>query len=156
MADIHVRSAQSSDVEEIVRLSGALFREDSGTRDPYTNSDWARQEGEGYFSNHVASDQSFTAVVEVDGTIIGYLVGYLRQPHSVRPVRIAELESMFVIPSERNSGLGQQLVEAFLSWSRERNAQRVSVTAFASNAGAIRFYQRCGFEPHNLTLERSV
>lgn len=156
MANVLLRSAQLSDLETVVELSHALIQEDPGTRDPHTNADWARQEGTAYFSKHIVAGDSLTLVAEVDEKITGYLVGYLRQSNSLRPVRMAELESMFVTLSERSRGVGQQLVGAFLEWSRERNAERVSVTAFASNEGAIRFYKRCGFEPHKLALERSV
>ncbi len=156
MANVLVRPARRRDLEAIVELNHSLFQEDSGSRDPYTNADWPRQEGADYFSQHITENDSLVLMAESEEEPIGYLVGYLRRSYSVRPVRLAELESMFVARNARSCGIGQQLVEAFLLWSHEREAQRVSVTAFASNEGAIRFYKRCGFEPHSVALERSV
>lgn len=156
MTEILLRAAQGRDIEAIVGMSHALFREDLGTRDPFTNQDWARQEGNEYFSNLIVSDSGLVLMAEAGGEAVGYLVGYVAQPSSVRPVRMAVLESMFVSRSERGRGTGQKLVDAFLVWSQERDAQRVSVTAFASNDAAICFYRRCGFEPHTVALERSV
>jgi GNAT superfamily N-acetyltransferase len=48
------------------------------------------------------------------------------------------------------------LVEAFLEWVSQRGVERVSVTAYAANEGAVAFYQRLGFRPRNITLERGV
>lgn len=33
---------------------------------------------------------------------------------------------------------------------------RASVTAYAANGGAVRFYEREGFSPRNLSLERDL
>lgn len=156
MIEILLRSAQLSDLESIVRMNHSLFQEDSGTRDPFTNQDWALQDGAEFFSNHISSDSSLVLMAESGGESVGYLVGYVTQSSSVRPVRMAILESMFVTRSERSRGIGQQLLDAFLVWSQERNALQVSVTAYASNDAAVRFYRRCGFEPHTITLERSL
>lgn len=156
MTDILLRPAKSADLEAIVSMNHSLFQEDSGTCDPFTNQEWARQEGNEYFSNHITSDSSLVLVAEAGGESVGYLVGYVTQPSSVRPVKVVVLESMFVNRSERRGGIGNQLVDAFLLWSQKKEAQRTSVIAFASNESAIRFYRRCGFEPHTVTLERSV
>lgn len=69
---------------------------------------------------------------------------------------VAELESMFVLDNARCRGVGKHLVDAFLAWCHGRGMQRVSVTAYAANDGAIRFYQRAGFAARQLTLERPV
>ncbi len=71
----------------------------------------------------------------------------------LRPVELAELESMFVRKEHRNHGVGRQLVSSFLEWCKEKGAQRVSVSAYASNERAIDFYMGQGFEPRSLTLE---
>jgi GNAT superfamily N-acetyltransferase len=92
-------------------------------------------------------------LAERKGQAIGYLVGYLKPSSSLRPVRIAELESMYVGEEHRSQEVGQQLVSRFLEWVREQGAERVSVTAYVANEGAVSFYKRMGFIPKNLTLE---
>jgi GNAT superfamily N-acetyltransferase len=89
----------------------------------------------------------------VDGEITGYLVGYTMPVTDLRPVKIAELESMFVREDARGQGIGKRLVEAFIKWSLQEGAQRASVTAYAANGKAIAFYKRLGFEPRNVSLE---
>jgi hypothetical protein len=41
-----VRRTELADLPAIVALCNALFREDSGQRDPLMNHDWAQQHGQ--------------------------------------------------------------------------------------------------------------
>ncbi len=154
--DVQVRTAELSDLDAIVELNYALFQQDAGQRDPYTNLDWTHEEGNEHFAHHITAESSLCLVAELDSRIVGYLAGYLRQASSMRPIRTAELGSVFVLGDVRSQGVGQELAEPFMQWSGEQKAQRVSVTAYASNDGAIRFYRRLGFTPKEVALERSV
>ncbi|SKB02732.1 GNAT family N-acetyltransferase [Aeromicrobium choanae] len=53
-----------------------------------------------------------------------------------------ELISMWVAPEARRSGIGVALVETVV---REAGARALSLRVMALNAGAIAFYERCGF-----------
>ena len=92
-------------------------------------------------------------LAEVEEGIVGYLAGYVRAGSSLRPVPVAELESMYVAEEHRGGRVGERLVASFRSWARERGAWRTSVTAHAANERAIRFYKRAGFRAKNVTLE---
>lgn len=46
----------------------------------------------------------------------------------------------------RGQGIGTQLLQAALDWARSRNLRRIKLTVFARNEGAIRLYERFGFE----------
>lgn len=156
MDDVQVRLAELSDLDAIVALNHGLFQEDAGQRDPFTNSDWALEEGKEHFTHHITAENSRCLVAESDGRLIGYLVGYVGQPSRLRPIRAAGLESMFVLGDARSRGVGQRLADAFLQWCGEQKAESVSVGAYASNDGALRFYKRLGFAPKEVILERSV
>jgi len=157
-AEVRIRTAGPEDVPGIVELSGSLFREDAGSRDPTMNLDWAAQEGRGYFEDLLADGAAACWMAEraPGGSAVGYLAGRLSEADSLRTVRVAALESMYVRPEARGLGVGARLVEGFLSWARKRGASRASVTAYAANEGAVRFYEREGFSPKNLTLDRGV
>jgi ribosomal protein S18 acetylase RimI-like enzyme len=148
-----IRRAAEADVPIIVALNHALFQEDAGQRDPFMNLNWPHEEGEDYVTKLLHSEKSIGMLAERKGQAIGYLVGYLKPSSSLRPVRIAELESMYVGEEHRSQEVGQQLVSRFLEWVREQGAERVSVTAYVANEGAVSFYKRMGFIPKNLTLE---
>ena len=68
----------------------------------------------------------------------------------------AVLESIRVDPGARGTGVGTRLVEHFLAWARAKGAKRASVTAYAANDGAQRFYRRHGFAPMSVMLRREL
>ena len=154
--DVLVRRAEPADLGALVNLNSILFHDDAGQRDPLANLAWPREEGAAYFSRQLAADETLCLVAERERQIVGALVGYVKPPQSWRPIRAAELESVVVQREYRGHQVGQRLVVALLDWCREHGVQRLSVTAYADNAGAIRFYERLGFAPLNLTLERVV
>jgi GNAT superfamily N-acetyltransferase len=150
---VSVRRAWPSEIEALVDLCAALFAEDSGRHDPAVDQSWPRREGHTYFSQVIGDDQAVGMVAEVDGAVAGYLVGRLRQPGDTRPVRVAVLEAMYVRPPDRRAGVGAALVREFRAWAGQQMAGRLSVTAYAANVEAIRFYEREGFAPRSLSLE---
>ena len=152
-ASITIRHAAEKDVPIIVELNHALFQEDAGQRDPFMNLNWPQEEGHEYFSKLMRSERGLGLLAEAEGKVIGYLVGYLRRSSSLRPVKMAELESMYVREAYRGQGVGQQLVQKFLEWARERGVERVSVTAYVANERAVAFYEKLGFTAKSLTLE---
>lgn len=139
-ADVEIRKADENDVPIIVVLNQALFQEDVGQRDPFMNLNWPQEEGHAYFTKHMRSQKSVGLLAEIEGKLIGYLVGYVKGSSSLRPIKMAELESMYVRKEYRSQRVGQQLVTRFLEWVREQGAERVSVTAHAANEGAVAFY----------------
>jgi GNAT superfamily N-acetyltransferase len=150
---VRVRRAEPGDVDALVDLCAGLFAEDAGRHDPTIDQGWPRREGRGYFMQVIADDRSLGIVAEVAGMAVGYLVGRTREPVDTRPIRVAVLEAMYVGPPHRRQGAGAALVERFRAWARECRADRLSVTAYAANTGAIRFYDREGFAPRSLSLE---
>ncbi|EFG04169.1 histone acetyltransferase HPA2-like acetyltransferase (plasmid) [Streptomyces clavuligerus] len=60
---------------------------------------------------------------------------------------------MYVRPAHRGERIGERLVHAFTAWARGKEAELVEVTAYAGNAGAVRFYERNGFAATTVTLE---
>jgi GNAT superfamily N-acetyltransferase len=89
---------------------------------------------------------SVTFVAERDGRWLGMATGLPRDPEmpdDPRPVLVA----MFVAPEARGSGLGAALVDAVLSWARDRQADGLTLWVTASNEAAIALYERLGFRP---------
>jgi ribosomal protein S18 acetylase RimI-like enzyme len=154
--EVRVRRAGTGDVAEIVELSTALFREDAGRKDPFTNLGWPEEEGLAYFAGLVSGAGSVCLLAELEGRTVGYLAGRVGEGTTLRPVRVAELESMYVREGYRDLGVGARLVDGFLGWAGSRGAERASVVAYAANERAIRFYRRWGFRPRSVSLEREL
>jgi ribosomal protein S18 acetylase RimI-like enzyme len=155
-AEVRVRRVGADDVADIAGLSSALFREDAGQRDPFVDLSWPEKEGREYFAGLVDGERSLCLVAESAGEAVGYLAGRMGERTTLRPVEVAELESMYVLEGYRGKGVGARLVDEFLGWAGSRGAERASVVAYAANERAIRFYQRAGFRPKSVSLERVI
>jgi GNAT superfamily N-acetyltransferase len=69
--------------------------------------------------------------------------------HDAMPLIQAATEEAF-----RSQGLGTRLVDAFVRWSRERDAEVVEGAAFAANARAVALYEHAGLRPTLAHLEK--
>lgn len=59
--------------------------------------------------------------------------------------RIAELETLSVLPEHRGSGIGSILVDAVWAQLEQLDVEDLAITTAAANTGSHRFYERHGF-----------
>jgi ribosomal protein S18 acetylase RimI-like enzyme len=152
LVDYKIGTAGSRDIGALVRLRSALFAEDAGSRDPFTDVGWPGVHGWDHFRSLISQNDACCFLARSGRAPVGYLAGYVGEPTEIRPVRIAELQSMYVEAGCRGRRVGSALVDAFLAWANDWMVGRVSVTAYTSNAAAVRFYERVGLRPKSGTL----
>jgi GNAT superfamily N-acetyltransferase len=151
---IRTSPATSDDIPAILASADALVATDAGRHDAAaTNLGWAAQTGMAYCTSLLASADNLVLLARDGDEVVGHLVGRLSGPGSVHPIRVAELESIHVYPGHRGRGAGEQLIRAFLAWAAGNGAQRATVTAYAANDGAQRFYARHGFALKSVILD---
>ena len=154
---IQVRRAGAADVEALLTVSTNLWREDAGTHDPAVmNTRWPEQHGRESFEALAEDPDRVGLLAYADGALAGGLMGSLPPLTPFTLVREARLNSLWVDPDHRSSGVGSLLVAAFRTWVREKGAPYAVVTAFAANPRAQAFYQREGFEPHTVTFRSEL
>ncbi len=154
---IRVGAATRNDIPKVVASTDALVATDAGRYDAAaTNLDWAAQSGHPYCAALLASGDCLVLVARDGDDVVGHLIGHLSGPGRVNLLRIAELESIHVYPAHRGRDIGEQLITTFLAWAAEKGAARATVTAYAANDGAQRFYARHGFAPRSVILDRDV
>jgi GNAT superfamily N-acetyltransferase len=152
MNDVTVDTARLQDIDPLVASVIGLFEEDGGRHDPFLDTEWPAREGARYYADLVGDPSCLLALARDGDRVVGHLVGKLIGPDSIRPVRVAVLESMRVQPDARGRGVGSRLVAEFFGWARHHRAALASVTAYAANDGAQRFYARHGFAPASVTM----
>ena len=77
-----------------------------------------------------------------------------RRPPAAGPIDALEwgtIEGCYVTELNRRSGIGRLLVEASLSWFRDRGIQRVELNVLANNAALV-FWERVGFRAYRLSM----
>jgi GNAT superfamily N-acetyltransferase len=152
MSDLTVSVAGPADINAFVASVTGLFQEDGGRHDRFLDTGWPTREGASYYTGLLDDPDCLLAVARDGHQVVGHLVGKLIGPDSIRLVRFAVLESMRVRPDARGQGAGGLLMAELLSWARQHRAEQASVTAYAANHGAQRFYARHGFAPTSVTM----
>ena len=93
------------------------------------------------------------SAIDADGTTVGYGLATLRPG-----TKQGEIAQLFVVPSARKRGIGQQLMTMMLEWLTN-NATRtlpISLHVMGGNDEALAFYKHIGFKivQTDYTLEK--
>ncbi|MCZ8376313.1 MAG: GNAT family N-acetyltransferase [Beijerinckiaceae bacterium] len=98
-------------------------------------------------------------VLEVEGRVVGYSA----YRHTEAPPFLPEafspgiyVENLVVCSSARGRGYGQALLEAIEEIARKTGATRVTLGVVPGNALALKAYERAGFSPIAIEMERLV
>jgi GNAT superfamily N-acetyltransferase len=156
MTGIEIHIVTADDIDDLLVSVAGLFQEDGGVHDSTTDTLWPARHGAEYYGGVVDDDGVLLALARIDGRSVGHVVGKFIPSNDLRLVPFAVLESIRTDPGVRSTGVGSRLVEYFKQWARDKGAQRASVTAFAANERAQRFYARHGFAPMSVTLRSSL
>jgi GNAT superfamily N-acetyltransferase len=148
---VTVSPVTEGDIDALVASVAGLFAEDAGRHDPAMDLGWPEREGAEYYFRLLGDQACLLLLAHDDDQAIGHLIGRLSGPDSLRTQCVAVLESMRVAPGARRTGVGGLLVRHFFTWARRSGAQQASVTAYAANDAALRFYARHGFSPKSVT-----
>ena len=93
---------------------------------------------------------STVLVAESGLDVVGLAVLLTRPPSPFAgavPNKVVELDNIVVRADRRGQGIGRQLLEAAVVWSRGQGADHVVVSVHAFNRDARRFYETFGFAP---------
>lgn len=154
---IILRRANAADLATIKNFSQSLIEFDSDF-DNSMDINWSMsQDGDEFFTSRINGPDGVVFLAINDAKIIGCLVGGIAIPHSYRKIkRLAEVEEIFVLPKYRSAKIGLQLMQVFELWCRENKIERIKVEVSAANALGIKFYNKNGFVPYNMILEKEL
>jgi len=86
--------------------------------------------------------QPTSFVVEADGEIIAFLIGFLSQTNPEE----AYIHFVGVHPDRRGDGVGQELYQMFFQEVKKRGCHTVRCITSPVNKGSIHFHGKMGFE----------
>ena len=101
---------------------------------------------------------AFALIAEEQGEPVGYALVHLRGPEETWATgdRVAELETLAVLPGHRGKGIGGALVDRVHEELRRLGVGHFTVSVIASNADAVRFYERLGLTTFLVTYAGRV
>lgn len=111
---------------------------------PLAAGRWA-EEGEARWREWLLDESALKVVAVVDGAPVGLVRGVLDSGS-------AWLHSLWVHPSQRGRGLGDQLVAVAEEWAQSR-AGDIRLEVVPTNAPAIALYRRHGYIDHDAAGE---
>jgi ribosomal protein S18 acetylase RimI-like enzyme len=101
---------------------------------------------------------SFLLLAELNGRAVGYaflrLVPGLSAWHTSE--RIADVETLSVLPDHRGRGIGRALLDAVAGEARRAGVSDMTLMVAAPNEPARRFYERWGMAPVDLVMHRRL
>lgn len=156
MDDVQIRQASLVDLEGLAASSAALFTEDGAARDRLRSPEWPERAGAEWCAGLIADPNALVLTAVVDQAVVGHLIATSAPESVMWTAARAEIVSTFVAAPWRGRAVGSRLLIAFVDWARGRGALRLTVSAYASNTAAIRFYRKHGFGPLSVDLARDL
>ena len=148
-----IREARPSDRVGVGELFKEMF-DFHGQRDPhFTRKESAHQIFSHWFVEQIEEKDASALVAEVDGKVVGYALGILRQHPRVFARRAyGEINDIAVSSEYQRCGIGQALFERLQQWFKSREIERLETRVAASNEVSSSFWRKMGFKPYLETL----
>src|SRR5881628_4126115 len=145
MAEPRVRPLTELDVEAVCRIDERITGQ-------YRPDVWEQR-----ISYYIRRDPDSSQVAEVDGRVVGFMLGEVRGGEFGLDEPTGWVEFFGVDPSAREKGIGRGLIEAILGHFRAKGAQVARTMPFSRERDIAGFIAAMGFVPAPLTaLEKRL
>jgi ribosomal protein S18 acetylase RimI-like enzyme len=117
---------------------------------------WRRRRAQ--YESWLSEPDSFVLIAERTEILVAYAVVHIRTGSSTWPLseRTGELETLSILPGERNHGVGSAMLSAVREHLRDQGVTELALHVVAGNDDAMRFYERHGFDTFGLWLRTNV
>jgi GNAT superfamily N-acetyltransferase len=158
VSDLRIVEGGTERIGDLEPLWEALYEHHRGIAEgvagvrPLEDS-WRQRRGQ-YRGWLEGESDAVLLVAERDGRAVGYAMLTAGPGAATWDLgeRVAEIETLSVLPSQRGSGVGAALMEASRRWALDRGARTITVGLAHTNVGAKHFYEREGFTPFYLDM----
>ncbi|MHC1734092.1 MAG: N-acetyltransferase family protein [Erysipelotrichaceae bacterium] len=159
-----IRKAVDADLEVFISFTVALsmfnrahHADECKYDDERTVYDAIAKSSKAFFE---ARDESSLILIAESETIqVGYAMGkiLIQDPRADNGTgRYGLIDDLFVMEEARGMGLGKKLMEELHTWFTQNDIHRVKLHAYAWNQDAIKLYERNGFTPYVISLEKFI
>jgi ribosomal protein S18 acetylase RimI-like enzyme len=137
-AGVVIRPLEETDI-------GAIVSIDEKIAGVYRPEVWERRIG-----YYVRRDPEASLVAEVDGEVVGFMLGEVRSGEFGLEEPTGWIEVLGVDPDQRGRAIGRRLADAMLDHFRARGAKSVRTLVDETMDDVGRFFDSLGFEPATL------
>jgi len=90
-------------------------------------------------------------------SVVGFAHGAVALlPAYLGGARIGQVNHVFVSPALRSGGIGRRLLDVLETWFHARGVSSLELQVLSRNEGAVRFWEREGFERELLQMRRGL
>lgn len=154
-----IRPATKQDLHAVGRLGAALLRahHDFDSQRFMAGGEDAEDGYAWFLGTQLDRPDSLVLVAESDGEVVGYLYAGI-EPRNWKELRdeAGFIHDVLVEETSRGAGLAARLIEAALTWFRERGMPRAILWTAARNNGAHRLFERHGFRSTMIEMTREL
>ena len=93
-------------------------------------------------------------VARADESIVGFVTFGLETGVYAQDTTRGVVQNIYVVPESRGEGVGSTLLRSAEESLFESGADAISLEVMADNDDARRFYQRHGYRPHRVEMEK--
>ncbi len=149
-----VRAAQSSDADRLFPLWLDLYRFHIKELGCSLNKDEVRS----HLGNYLVHPQALQFVAESEGKLVGFVAGELTTLQSPLQanVSVGSIDHWYVVPEQRDAGVGKALLERIESAFSDLGVKRVNVEVWNFNNNALERYLEMGYRAHIQVLEKKL
>ena len=141
-----MRTGKRADAAAAARLWVMSAEEHTAYDTVYTTAPGAEKTMKTFLDDLSTGGFSSLFVAEVEGTVVGFASGELREGSPAFDARTwAAIEDVFVLPEYRSLGVGRALISACREWAVEKGANGITLQVASRNARARKFYEELGF-----------
>jgi ribosomal protein S18 acetylase RimI-like enzyme len=157
--DVTIRRAKPSDADGIIRLLLQIAQLHHEGR-PDLFKPGSKKYGQAEF-DAMLSDEGKPVFVAEDGfgNVAGYCICELIEykDHAVFKDHITlYIDDLCVDETLRGQRIGEKLNDTVIAYAKQAGVYNIELNAWECNAGAIRFYERCGFKVQRRRMEMLI
>ena len=105
----------------------------------------------------IASPDAHVVLAGIDSEIIAS--GYAKIEDSetyLKHQRHSYLGFMYVVPEHRGKGINKRIIQELEAWSLSRGVTEMQLEVYCENGGAIKAYERSGYNSLILTMRKGI
>lgn len=147
-ADIHFRLGEERDLDQLLPIAGAGFRQSRFYVDRRFSNSSASQMYQIWLGKSITNASGDAVIVaEHNGTAVGFVSCHLHKPEGEGNIGLVG-----VAEAARGLGCASGMIQCAAGWFSRQSLDRLNVVTQGRNVAAQRLYQRCGFRTRSVEL----
>jgi ribosomal protein S18 acetylase RimI-like enzyme len=105
-----------------------------------------------FLGQYVAGERVYLA--RAGDSVVGFVMFHVETGAYEQDTTRGVVDNVYVVPAHRDRGIGSRLLDAAEAALAEGDVETVGISVLADNEAARRLYERRGYSPQRVVLER--